>query len=241
MAFFETGKIEKLYIEAYEDDRYQNKVPGTDKFVVQVNPETITRKFAIEYLDQRNPSTGQNAKYFRTRQEEFRIDILFDATGVVKDSGLFNIAIANPFATQDNDLTAQITLFKNYCYNVAGSTHRPYFIKIYYGTEDITFSGVLQTLDIDYKLFTPEGKPLRAIAHMGLISSLNPIDAALLADMQSPDITHQKTFKAGTHFTILSNDTYKDVNRYIDVAKANRMLSFRKIENGRVINFPPIK
>ena len=195
MAFFETGKIEKLYIEAYEDDRYQNKAPGTDKFVVQVNPETITRKFAIEYLDQRNPSTGQNAKYFRTRQEEFRIDILFDATGVVKEAGLLNIAIVNPFDTQDNDLTAQIAKFKSYCYNVAGSTHRPYFIKIYYGTADITFSGVLQTLYIEYKLFTPVGKPLRAIAHLGLISYLNPTDAALASDRQSPNIPTHKTFK----------------------------------------------
>ena len=238
--FFESGKIEKLYIEAYEDDRFQNKAPGTDKFVVQVNPESITRKFAIEYHDQQNPSTGQNAKYFRTKQEEFRIDVLLDATGVVKDAGLLNIAIANPFATQDNDLTAQITLFKSYCYNVAGKTHRPYFIKVYYGTEDITFSGVLQTLDIEYKLFTPEGKPLRAIAHLGLISSINPTDAALAADMQSPDITHQKTFKAGTHFTLLCNDTYNDLNRYIDVAKANHLLSFRKIKTGAILYFPPI-
>ena len=46
-------------------------------------------------------------------------------------------------------------------------------------------SGVLQSLDIDYKLFTPEGKPLRAIAHLGLISSINPTDAALASDLQS--------------------------------------------------------
>src|SRR2546425_9970766 len=100
MAFFEMGKIEKLYIEAYEDDRFQNKAPGTDKFVVQVNPESITRKFALEYFDQQNPSTGQNAKYYRTRPEEFKIDILLDATGVVVDAGLMNIAVPNPFATQ---------------------------------------------------------------------------------------------------------------------------------------------
>lgn len=241
MAFFESGKIEKLFIEAYLDAKFENKVPGTTKFTLQINPETLSRKFAIDYGKQENPSNGQNATYFRTRPEEFRFDVVLDATGVVKDAGLLNIAIANPFATQDNDLTSQIEEFKKYCYNIAGDTHRPYFIKVFYGSTDAFFQGALQSVDIDYKLYTPEGKPLRAIAHLSLISSIDPDVAAHLNDQQSPDITHQRVFKAGTHFTLMNNDVYKDVNRYIDVAKANTMLSFRKIEIGTIINFPPVK
>jgi hypothetical protein len=240
--FFESGQIQKLKIHAYSDSTY----PAGQEvatFEVQVNPETITRKMSVTYAEDSNPGEGQQAIYFNTNPEEFRIDILLDATGVVKDAGLLNIAVANPFAAlgDENDITRKVTDLKNCLYYVAGDTHRPYFVKIFYGTDDLTFQGAMTSLDIDYKLFTPDGKPLRAIAHLTLRSSIDPAAAAAQADTQSPDITHQRTFKADSQFALMSDEIYKDVNRYIDVAKANKLLSFRKIETGTPINFPPVK
>src|ERR1044072_1769569 len=167
--FFESGEIQKLVIYAYDDSTYSDDRKVAE-FKVQVNPENIHRKMSIDYAHQDHAGEGQQAAYYRTNPEDFTIDILLDATGVVKDAGLLNIAIANPFASlgEENDITEQVNNLKHCLYEVSGDFHRPYFLKVFYGTEDITFKGVLSSLDIDYKLFTPNGKPLRAVAHIAL-------------------------------------------------------------------------
>jgi hypothetical protein len=239
--FFESGQIQKLKIYAYRDSTFpQGEEVST--FEVQVNPESIKRTMRLRYSDVVNPGEGQQAVYFNTEPEEFNIDILLDATGVVKDAGLINIAVVNPLGgDNDNDITAQVTSLKNTFYYIDGEFHRPYFVKVYYGTEDLSFQGVLTSFDIEYKLFTPDGKPLRAVAHISLRSSVDPAAAAAATDAKSPDITHQRVFKADSLLPLMCNTIYKNVNRYIDVAKANKLLSFRKIETGTTINFPPIK
>ena len=240
----EMGKIEKLWIESFLDNEAGSQprnIEGKTKFYALVNPENFTRKYAIEYVDQNVPNTTQQAKYFRTKPEEFKLDLLIDGTGVVKDAGIINIGIANPFEDSDNDVTARIELLKKFCYSYEGEIHRPCYIKICWGTTDGLFKGILTSLDIDYKLFRPDGKPIRAMAHLSLISALNPEEAVRLEDNRSPDITHQRIFKAGDRFTLLINKIYNDQQYYIDVARANKMPGFRKIAQGTKINFPPIK
>ena len=239
--FFESGQIQKLKIYAYRDSTFPQG-GEVSTFEVQVNPESIKRRMSLKYSDAVNPGEGQQAVYFNTDPEEFTIDILLDSTGVVKDAGLLNIAVPSLFSGNEGaDITTQVTNLKNTFYYIDGEFHRPYFIKIFYGTEDLTFQGVLTSLEIDYKLFTPDGKPLRAVAHISLRSSIDPAQAAAATDAKSPDITHQRIFKADSLLPLMSHNIYKDVNRYIDVAKANKLLSFRKIETGATINFPPIK
>jgi nucleoid-associated protein YgaU len=61
------------------------------------------------------------------------------------------------------------------------------------------------------------------------------------AALASPDITHERTFKAGDKFALLGYRIYNDSNYYLDVARANRMNSFRRIAIGNKIKFPPVK
>src|SRR3977135_649863 len=117
MAFFESGKIEKIKILAFKDENYSIPVPDTTAFELLINPEGLSQKFTLEYSNlNNNPSNGQNATYFRTPPQSFSLDVLLDATGVIKDAGLLSIAIANPFATQDNDVTPLIQTLKKYTY-----------------------------------------------------------------------------------------------------------------------------
>lgn len=240
--FFESGQIQRIILYAYTDSTYPaGKEVSTLK--IQVNPETISRKSTLSYKKNKNPGAGQPAVYYKSEPEEFSFDILLDQTGVVKDAGIANVGIANPVAglTAANDITNQVLGLRKCLYDVSGDAHRPYFVKVYYGKEDLTFKGVLTSFNIDYKLFSPNGNPLRAVAHITLRGSEDPNEALAAQDNQSPDITHQRIFKAGSQLPLMSDDIYKDVNRYIDVAKANKLLSFRKIEVGTIINFPPVK
>jgi nucleoid-associated protein YgaU len=224
---------------------------GTDdaptKFTLLVNPETYTRKYAVEFVPDSTPNTTSKAIYYKNKPEEFKIDVLFDATGVVKDGGLLNIAIVNPFSDDTgSDVSGQITKLLDFCYTYSGDIHRPNYLKITWGdlgnTKDAgIFKGVLTSIDIDYKLFRPDGKPLRAVAHLTLLSALDPATAVLMEDPKSPDVTHQRVFKASDHFTLLAEKVYDDLNYYIDVAKANKMPGFRRVAQGTKINLPPLK
>jgi hypothetical protein len=57
----------------------------------------------------------------------------------------------------------------------------------------------------------------------------------------SPDLTHQRMVKMNDKLTLLSEDIYENSNYYIDVAKNNKLLSFRQLQLGENIIFPPIK
>lgn len=250
---FDTGKITKRFIEAYGDAAFtdgplaKGGSPKPTEFTLLVNPETYTRKYSVEYVDDKRANTANRGLYFRTKPEEFKIDILFDATGVVVEGGLLNVAIVNPFGNDNaNDVSGQITILKNFCYTYSGEIHRPNYLKITWGDLGDTesggiFKGVMTSMDIDYKLFRPDGKPLRAVAHLTLMSVIDPATAVKLEDPKSPDVTHQRVFNAGDHFTLLTNKVYEDLNYYIDVAKANKMLSFRKVAIGTKIILPPLK
>ena len=57
----------------------------------------------------------------------------------------------------------------------------------------------------------------------------------------SPDLTHVRTFKMNDTLALMSESIYQNNTFYIDVAKNNKLLSFRKLSTGQKIKFPPIK
>jgi Contractile injection system tube protein len=250
---FDLGKVTKMVIEAFAKPDFSGGAlsigsgPKPKEFTLLVNPETYTRKYAVEFVPDSTPNTTSKAMYYKNKPEEFKIDVLFDATGVVIDGGMLNLAIVNPFGNDnENDVSGQITTLLNFCYTYSGDIHRPNYLKITWGDlgnieHGGIFKGVLTSIDIDYKLFRPDGKPLRAVAHLTLMSSIDPATAIKLEDPKSPDVTHRRVFNASDHFTLVAEKVYDDLNYYIDVAKANKMLSFRRVAQGTKIKLPPLK
>ena len=57
----------------------------------------------------------------------------------------------------------------------------------------------------------------------------------------SPDITHQRLFKADDRFDLVVARIYQNPQYYIDVAKANGLTGFRKIKTGTKLFFPPVE
>ena len=57
----------------------------------------------------------------------------------------------------------------------------------------------------------------------------------------SPDITHERLFKAHDRLPLMTDKIYENPNYYIDVAKANGLTSFRKIAAGTKLFFPPVE
>ena len=82
-----------------------------------------------------------------TLSDTLKFELVLDCTGSVEDS--------------QADLGKVIAALKSvmYCYN--GSCHAPNFVMIEWG-DVFTFKGTIQSFDISYTLFRPDGTPLRA-------------------------------------------------------------------------------
>jgi len=233
----EFGKIEKLYLQAYQDAKFEKKTG--DKLSVLINPQTYVYKYKIDFCETQAPGTsGVALKFNKLPPQEFNFDFLFDGTGVVKGAAVVEVPVTNPF-TESKNVAEQIDAFKHYVLEYDGENHRPNFLQINWGT--LIFKGVLITMDIEFKLFKPDGSPIRAIAKCTFKGTVDETLRVAKENRKSPDITHERKFTATDRLTLLANDIYKNQNYYADVAAANNLDSFRKIKTGTKLFFPPLK
>lgn len=231
-------KAEKLYVQAYRDAEFQDPVPD-NKFNALVNPATYSVSYKFEFDSTQAPGTsGANMKFNRILPGDFNFDFLFDGTGVVKDMSVLSLGIANPFE-KPGTVTEQIEEFKHKIIDYQSDKHRPYYLKIHWG--ELLFKGVLKQMDIEYKVFAPDGKPIRAIAKCQFAESIADVERAAREDKESPDITHEKIFEGTDRLDLLTEKVYENDAFYIQVAEFNALDSFRKINSGSKIYFPPLE
>jgi nucleoid-associated protein YgaU len=58
--------------------------------------------------------------------------------------------------------------------------------------------------------------------------------------LSSPDLTHSKVVEEGDLLPLMVYREYKTQDYYLQVAKANKLKNFRKLQAGTTINLPPI-
>ncbi len=138
---------------------------------------------------------------------------------------------------------------------IVKTEHEPYYLTLQWGHSlvrlaDSAYDGQdvrtsphfaypcrLLSADLKYTLFDRMGNPLRA-----------EVDALFIEDgkepagggLQSPDVTHKRTVKAGDTLPLMTNEIYEDPSYTIRVAEANGLDSIRSLRPGKDISFPPI-
>lgn len=233
----EFGKTDKLFIQSYKDPKYTQKVDGSS-FTALMNPETYTYRYKIEYTEAQAAGTSMVAlKFNKMPAQEFNFDFLFDATGVVQSASGPSITISTPFDPSQN-VVDQLQDFKEKILQYQGTIHRPYYLKIHWGT--LLFKGVLIAMDIEFKLFKPDGTPIRAIAKCSFKGTVEENLRVALENAQSPDITHQRIVTSTDKLPLMTENIYNDQSYYIEVAGYNQLDGFRNLKRGVKINFPPI-
>jgi len=231
------GKLDKMQLQAYADEAFSEK--KGDPFTVLINPESYTIKYRVEQTESQGQGTSHPQLHFnKILAQDIHFDFVFDSTGVVTEPSLINIGIVNPFA-QTGNVIEQIELFKQLMLYYQSETHRPNFIALKWGT--LLFKGQMTSMDIDYKLFKPDGTPIRAMAGVDFKGFIEEDLRVALENSLSPDITHERVFNANDRFDLLVNSIYKSQQYYINVAKVNQLSGFRKIEKGTKLFFPPVE
>ena len=217
------GTLEKLVIKAYEAPDYSGQPIG--EFEAQVNPNEITLAYEMEYDSaQGSGTTNSRMEFKKVKPGDTALTFFIDGTG----------ANGRPV-----DVQQKIEQFQTVTgYN--GNIHRPNYLKVVWGTLQVKRC-VLKSASIAYKMFKPDGVPLRAVITANFTDNSDDRTRVAVAQDQSPDLMHARLVKAGDNLPALCSKIYGDPNYYLEVARANRIDDFRNIAPGTKIFFPPLE
>lgn len=234
-----SAELAKVKITAYKSAGFEdNKKITSGEFTVLVNPEGYTRSYKIKYKEQQASGTkARQMKFEMVEPEDIDFEFLFDKTGALP--GTFK-ATDNTGIQQEGKegVWPDIEQFKKVVYDYKGQIHQPPFLLIQWG--ELIFKCVLRDMSIHFKLFRPDGTPVRASVKAKFTSTVeNELRVRKQGD-QSPDITHVRVVKAGDTLPFLCYQVYEDPSFYLKVAKANNLSNFRSLELGMKLLFPPI-
>ncbi len=250
------GIIDKMQIEVFPSKEYKG---SADKVIfVQLNPEKYTMKHNVVFCEgQAMGTTGTDLKFNKIEGEEVNFEFFFDSSGIVppgkiKDgkvqeaamdvagdiANALKPAVVNPFAEVET-VEKEVNEFKKLIMGYNGDTHQTAYLRIVWGSYKLKCR--LKSMDIEYSLFRKDGRPIRAKVKCVFKETIEHKEMAAKEKKSSPDLTHERTIKMNDSLVLLSESIYQNNTFYIDVAKKNKLLSFRQIELEKKINFPPIK
>lgn len=219
----ETGTLEKLVIKAYEQPDYSGD--SVAEFEAYLNPNEITLSYEVEYDSaQGSGTTNSRMEFKKVKPGDMSLTFFIDGSGA---NGHFV------------DVQERVELFQTVTgYN--GNIHRPNYLKVAWGTLQIKRC-VLKGASIAYKMFKPNGIPLRAVITANFTDNSDDQTRVAIAQDQSPDLTHVRLVKAGDDLPAMCYRIYGKPGYYLEIARANRLDNFRKLVPGTRIFFPPLE
>ena len=225
------GELKKMKIYAYTNvdvaDNHLASVPGIDNpYTALVNPETYSIEIKYEFEKAQGHGTTASKQQFKVKlPEEMSFEFLFDNTGIIDGKPRESIA-------------ADIDNFKKFLMDYDGNSHQPRFFKFVWGTD--LFKGRCSALNINYKLFNPDGSPIRAICKVALKQATDEELRVIKQNDKSSDLTHYRVVQKGDTLPLMCFKIYGDSSYYLQVAKVNKLHNFRNLETGMELFFPPI-
>lgn len=228
-----TGNLVKLTLIGFtSNDDKKSFTASSEKFEAQINPGSINVVIGGSF----NPKGDDNIKeteFSGYNCPKVTFDLYLDATGAFSKQGAISIS-------------KQIEKFKTVCYYYVGDKHDAPYVKILWGDalmkyKNLDFIYRLESLTVNYTLFSTTGIPLRAKLSCSFLGDMSLTESKKLAGKSSPDLTHLITVKAGDSLPNLCKEIYGKPEMYHHIARFNKLSNFRKLEPGQQLEFPPIK
>lgn len=225
--------VEKIRIFAYTDKQLNNLNKSVNQpFYIPLNPENYSKNFKIETDNRKGlGNQGTDPRYMWTDSEELKLEFILDGTGAIE-----NYKYTDPSKKSAKD---QFNLFLKTVYQIESKSHRPNFLKVHWG-EYLKFPCILSSLEVNYQLFESNGDPLRIKLSATFLNYLASEERAARARLQSPDLTHERETKAGDRLDLMTHDIYNDTKYLLQVAQVNGLTTFRQLDSGMKLRFPPI-
>jgi len=228
----DSGQLQKMKIVAYKKATYEDsEILADGEFNAQVNPENYAMSFKIDYGKDQAPGTSNKLpKYNKTQPLVISFKFIFDGTGALPGT---------TDAQRENGIMADIDHFKKVTFTYEGEIHRPPFLLLSWGT--LFFKCVLTELNLAFKLFRPDGTPVRAEANAKFQGLIDDTLRLAADNKQSPDLTHVRIVHTGDTLPLMCKKIYGDPKYYLEVARYNKLINFRKLKVGQRVEFPPLE
>lgn len=195
---------------------------------------TFTSSEGAEATAQYNPSTvshGSTAEYSVDGATRTAEDIKWNKSGFLT----WNFSLSYDDSENESaSVVSNVSALKTLLMTPLDSSHEPDGVTVSFGS--IIFVGYCKSFDVTYSSFDLDGAPLSAEVKLSF-NELWPEGS----DPQSPDITHLITFNEGDYLSKISLEIYGSTDYVTQVARANNLDSFRGIEVGRKLYFPPLQ
>lgn len=215
--------LEKMRIIASLTPFFEQYSPPVFEYEVMFNPAKYGQKYKATYNDDQPPgSKGILPKFVDVQPQTYTFEFVIDGTGATGSKRDVN---------QDVKKFMRTTGF-------FGEIHSPLFLTLSWGT--LIVRCIMESADVTYDLFDPEGRPLRARITASFKEIIPDLVRTLLEGKSSPDLTHVRTVQEGDTLPLMAQRIYGDASLYIQVAEANNLSNFKKLIVGSTLVFPPI-
>ena len=234
------GELKKMKLVAYTDISFGTKAEGLE-YDVLINPESYALTYGTEVNQQSAQGSSESITSFSKRSpQSLSFKFLFDGPGVIKRGGgglLSGLAVPGLPADKP-DVVQDFEKFKSVVYNFDGTTHQPRYVQLQWGP--LLYNCQMTRMTLTFKLFNPDGSPLRAEADCTFQGVIDETKLAAIENRQSPDLTHIRTVIKGDTLPLMCYKEYGDSKYYYQVAQYNGLSDFKRLVAGTKIIFPPI-
>jgi LysM repeat protein len=122
--------------------------------------------------------------------------------------------------------------------NLNRDLHAPPIVRFTWDTE--VFRGVLESLNVTYVLFTPDGVPLRAKLSLSL-KEYRPVEIQIKQNpTASPDYDKTYVVQRGDTLSGIAFAVYRDASVWRDIAENNDIQDPRSLQPGQVLQLPSL-
>ena len=211
--------------------------PGPNRAVITVeapppqgNPTVITLCF--------NPTEYQRAKansfaeigipgletppiqYVRGESEKLTAELLADTSDTLQD------------------VRARYTTPLRELMNINAELHAPPIVRLSWGSE--SFKGVIESLNLTFTLFTPEGIPLRAKISMTM-KEYRPVTVQVRqVPKNSPNVDKAYVVRRGDTLSGIASALYRDPTQWRAIAEASNIVDPRFLQPGQKLTVPKL-
>ncbi|WP_255474068.1 CIS tube protein [Pontibacter qinzhouensis] len=223
----EKGEVKKMWIRAYRSATMEDK-DFVGEYYAMVNPETYAIDLKMEVKEGQGQGTsGKQQKFTFKKPEELSFEFLFDNTGIIDGK------------PKPKGIHEDLQKLQDLAFKLDGEVHEPHHVLLIWGK--LVFQGRITGMTINYKLFNPDGTPIRAMVKITIKQSEEESERTAKERKSSPDLTHIRTIRKGESLPWLCYLIYGSPKYYLEVARANKLSNFRKIKEGTQILFPPFQ
>lgn len=212
-----------------------------EQITVQYNPNSLSFEKPVHTADISIPGLDSPIKQFvRGGTETASVELFFDTTETGTGAGATSVTTLTDAFYALVKIDPQ-THAAPVCAFIWGEKFPGDRLPERYGNQRRTeFPCVVTSVKQDFKLFSPEGTPLRAVLTLKLEEYV-PIERQIeQLNLQSSDHTRAHVLEEGESLALVSWQYLHDARDWRHVAAANSIDDPRRVTPGQILTIPPL-